>query len=50
MRFPPKTCAQEKYDLLNESETARSIKDTQLDLKLMTYVAKEQNTLMPKTF
>ena len=30
------------YGLLNESETARSIKDTQLDLRLMNYVAKEQ--------
>lgn len=30
------------YGLLNESGTARSIKDTQLDLRLMNYVAKEQ--------
>jgi len=34
--------------LLNESETARSMKDTQLDLKLMTYVAKEQKIFMLK--
>lgn len=36
------------YGLLNESETARSIKDTQLDLRLMTYVAKEQKIFMLK--
>ena len=36
------------YGLLNESETARSIKDTQLDLRVMTYVAKEQKIFMLK--
>ena len=36
------------YGLHNESETARSIKGTQLDLRLMTYVAKEQKIFMFK--
>jgi hypothetical protein len=36
------------YGLLHESETATSIKDTQLDLTLMTYVAKEQKMFMLK--